>query len=451
MLCYKCNAALSETDFCNSCGADVALYKRIVKTSNLYYNIGLEKAKVRDLTGAIDYLSRSINLYKKNINVRNLLGLVNYEMGNFVEALSEWVISKNFQADKNIADDYINAIQNNQTRLEAINQTIKKYNMALSYAKQGSYDLAVIQLRKVLSLNPNLIKGHQLLALLYIKDNEIEKARQAIQKSLRIDKTNTLSIRYLNEINEMIPATDDKVIRKSEMGRLGAHDVIIPTGGYKDFNNGKVTIINIIIGILIGAAVVFFIVTPARTKALRSENNAVIREYEDKFASLESQNKDLQAQIDTLSGEKNELEEKLSAGGGIQGRYDNLIQAYIAYSNRNYVEGAQMLSAITSTEEMSENFMNIYNQIQGPLYKEAGRLLYNSGTRAMNSRNYPTAITELTKSFEYDPANANALYNLARSYQQSGDIENANLHFNKVIELFPGTSQAVNSQNNINQ
>jgi Tfp pilus assembly protein PilF len=179
MRCYKCGATLSENDFCNSCGADVALYKKIIKMSNMYYNIGLEKAKVRDLSGAIDYLRRSIHLYKKNISARNLLGLVYYEMGDVVEALSEWVISKNLQSDKNIADDYIGAVQNNQSRLDTINQTIKKYNMALSYAGQGSDDLAVIQLKKVLTLNPNLIKGHQLLALLYMKNNEYEKIGRA--------------------------------------------------------------------------------------------------------------------------------------------------------------------------------------------------------------------------------------------------------------------------------
>ena len=29
MRCYKCNSVLSETDFCNSCGTDVTLYKKI--------------------------------------------------------------------------------------------------------------------------------------------------------------------------------------------------------------------------------------------------------------------------------------------------------------------------------------------------------------------------------------------------------------------------------------
>ena len=59
MRCYKCNSVLSDTDFCNSCGADVTLYKKIVRMSNTYYNMGLAKARVRDLSGAADLLRRS--------------------------------------------------------------------------------------------------------------------------------------------------------------------------------------------------------------------------------------------------------------------------------------------------------------------------------------------------------------------------------------------------------
>ena len=122
--------------------------------SNRYYNDGLEKANVRDLSGAIISLKQSLKLNKNNMNARNLLGLVYYETGEAVAALGEWVISKNLKNNKNIADDYIRMVQSNPTKLDAMNQTIKKYNQALAYCYQDSLDLAVIQLKKVLSINP---------------------------------------------------------------------------------------------------------------------------------------------------------------------------------------------------------------------------------------------------------------------------------------------------------
>ena len=134
MNCYKCGCRLSEYDFCPSCGADVVLYKRIMFTSNRLYNDGLEKATVRDLSGAIVSLRRSLKFNKENIDARNLLGLVYFEMGEVVSALREWVLSVNSRPKKNIAVDYIEMIQANQSRLDTINQTIKKYNQEIGRA-----------------------------------------------------------------------------------------------------------------------------------------------------------------------------------------------------------------------------------------------------------------------------------------------------------------------------
>ena len=54
MICYRCGCRLSEKDFCTGCGADVGLYKRIMFMSNRFYNDGLERAAVRDLSGAMN-------------------------------------------------------------------------------------------------------------------------------------------------------------------------------------------------------------------------------------------------------------------------------------------------------------------------------------------------------------------------------------------------------------
>lgn len=166
--------------------------------------MGLAKAKVRDLSGAADLLRRSVRIDKNNINARNLLGLVYFEMGECVEALSEWVISKNLKPEKNIADEYIRDVQSNQNRLSTMNQTIKKFNKALGYAWEGNDDLAIIQLKKVLSLNPNLIKGHLLLALLHMKKEEYSKARKSLNKVIKIDVNNTLAIKYQKEIDALL-------------------------------------------------------------------------------------------------------------------------------------------------------------------------------------------------------------------------------------------------------
>lgn len=71
-------------------------YNKIIRLSNTLYNDGLKKANIRDLSGAAQSLRISLRYYKANIPARNLLGLVYFEMGEVVDALSEWVISRAF-------------------------------------------------------------------------------------------------------------------------------------------------------------------------------------------------------------------------------------------------------------------------------------------------------------------------------------------------------------------
>ena len=66
MKCFNCGAVLKTTDYCSHCGADVKLYRRMLQLSNAYYNEGLAKAKVRDLTGAVMSLRQSLKFNKKN-------------------------------------------------------------------------------------------------------------------------------------------------------------------------------------------------------------------------------------------------------------------------------------------------------------------------------------------------------------------------------------------------
>ncbi len=71
----------------------------------MYYNLGLDKAQIPDLSVVIDMLRRSLKFNKLNIQARNLLGLVYFETGEAVSALSEWIISKNIMPEHNIASE----------------------------------------------------------------------------------------------------------------------------------------------------------------------------------------------------------------------------------------------------------------------------------------------------------------------------------------------------------
>ena len=203
MNCVNCGAFLTDMDldYCPNCGYNVLIQKKVDYLSKSFYNQGLEKASIRDLSGAIACLKQSLIYDKRNIKARNLLGLVYFETGEVVSALSEWVISKNLQPARNLATEYINKLQANRNRLNAINETIRKYNNALMLCREGHEDMAAIKLRRILSQNPKLIKGYHLLALIYIHKGEYEKARKILKKAAKIDKTNSTTLRFLKEVD----------------------------------------------------------------------------------------------------------------------------------------------------------------------------------------------------------------------------------------------------------
>ncbi|MBQ7425227.1 MAG: tetratricopeptide repeat protein, partial [Lachnospiraceae bacterium] len=191
----------------------VTTARRLKSLSNRLYNDGLEKAGIRDMTGAVSALREALKCDKNNIDARNLLGLVYYETGEVVMALSEWVISKNLKAEDNLADYFMDSVQSSPAHLEEINQTIKKFNIALNYCHQDSLDLAVIQLKKVLSLNSRFVKAHLLLALLYLNNGRFDRAKIEAQKALKLDSGSVMARRYLKEADSMLlPGESGKLV-----------------------------------------------------------------------------------------------------------------------------------------------------------------------------------------------------------------------------------------------
>ena len=130
--------------------------KKIVYQSNYWYNDGLRKAQIRDMSGAIVSLRRSLQFNRENIAARNLLGLVYYGIGEVPEALVEWIISKNLRMHNNIADYYINTVQASAKELETItcDQEIQPVSCILSAERGRSGDYPTETGRGVASVLP---------------------------------------------------------------------------------------------------------------------------------------------------------------------------------------------------------------------------------------------------------------------------------------------------------
>lgn len=462
MICYNCGCRLTEHDFCTGCGADVGIYKKILAASNRFYNDGLEKASVRDLSGAIVSLRQSLKFNKNNIEARNLLGLVYFEMGEAVAALSEWVISKNLRPKKNIADDYINMIQANQSRLDSINQTIKKYNQALLYCYQDSLDLAVIQLKKVLSINPKYVRAHQLLALLYINSEEWEKAERELRKCCQIDTNNTITLRYLKEVENML--MPEEPVKGTPKKKSAADNVIRYQSGNETIiqpvnmkeSKGVTSLINLGLGVIIGVAIACFLILPGKIQSEKSVINDELRAVSEQLDAKTATIDELEQKVQKLTDDNAVLTEDLASYQGTDGTLlasDGLMLAVSAYmqNSEDIATVAGHLEAIETAEgaeeqEKTEAFSKLYSDFMIQAGPKLAEYYYEIGNTSYRDDKFEEAIPNLERAYFYDPNNGEALFYLGNCYYNTGDNDSAKVIYAQVIDNFPGTEKANKSE-----
>lgn len=449
----KCGAELTESAYCPKCGCDVSVQKQAIVLSGVYYNQGLEKAQIRDLSGAIDQLKRSLKFNKLNIDARNLLGLAYFETGEVVAALSEWVISKNIQPEGNIAAEYIRNLQQDANRLDLINQTIKKYNIALDNCLRGNEDVAMIQLKKILAQNPKLIKAYHLLSLLHIHREEYEKARRLLKKAIQIDKTNTTTLRFLQEIDEQTgKATQFESRFPLRGGRRGEEEKdpeyisreIRQVAVYKP-GHSRLSIFSVILGMLIGAAAIWFLFIPSRMRAINREANEKISKYSSDMAVYAAQIQTMNEQIDASEQTVTTANEQIDSANTKAQSYDNLIKAMNGFRDETYTTAANALAAV-NTDDLSVDAKATYDYLLNEMASSMTSAFKKAGIDFFNTGNYDLAIQKLTASLETNDEDYEAISYLAHAYRMKNDTEKADELFQRIIDENPGTQQAENAR-----
>lgn len=374
MNCVNCGAFLTDMDldYCPNCGYNVLIQKKVDYLSKSFYNQGLEKASIRDLSGAIACLKQSLIYDKRNIKARNLLGLVYFETGEVVSALSEWVISKNLQPTRNLATEYINKLQANRNRLNAINETIKKYNHALYMCREGHEDMAAIQLRKILSQNPKLIKGYHLLALIQMKNHEWNKARRTLRRAARIDKTNTTTLRFLREVDEQTGVTTnlEKKGKKGFFHSGGSKkqdtDILVPEQVVQQpvyRSRSRISLFFILMaGIVAGAGAFWLLAVPAIRQGIYKEANQQIVQYSESLASQAAELTKAQNDAKEATNSADEVTQQLTSEQAKSTSYQALLQAYTDYQQKNLDDAALELQNVQA-DVLSDEQKTIYNTI----------------------------------------------------------------------------------------
>lgn len=415
------------------------------RIANAYYNQGLALARQRDLTGAAAALKKSLRFDKFQTDARNLLGLIYLEIGEAGSALCQWVISLNLQEQDNLAEEYLQRVQGSGGYLETADQAAKKYNQALVYAQNENEDLAVLLLMRMLDDFPNYVKAQELLALLYIRHEDYIKAGRCLYQVLKVDCYNPTAQRYMAVAKHN---TGKAEVEKRKLKNAFSHrqmqddDIIIPPS-YKE-NTGWQSVMNILVGLILGVAVVYFLIMPAKQEAMNALHNkeqlANLEQINQKSLEIDSLMQQLEDAKKAQEVAEGSLEAMEADSGGVISQYQNMVKLLEAYR----AEDAKTAAVLYTSMDMSVLTDGVLNQtvawIQQDMSENGWKTLLSMGDEAMSQESgagASQAIDYYNRSLQIHPGNAEVIYKLGLAYEAAGDKDKANEYFGEIIMNYP--------------
>ena len=416
------------------------------RIANCYYNLGLERAKLRDLSGAAELLKKALHYDKYQREARNLLGLIFFEMGEVADALVQWVISMNLLPEENPADYYLDEIQRKPAILRICSDNVKRFNQALDYAQHNNKDLAVFQLNQVISDSPNYVKAHILLALLYMDRGDWIKEGKSLYLVLKIDRNNPKALVLMDLVKKN---TGRAEIEQSKLKNVFSHrkmtddDVMMPQE-IRQLSPWSVSLL-LLLGTGIGLFVFYLLMLPAGIRSANAKNNQELIAYTEKLdaanqklSNVEEEKSKLQKSYDDA---KANLDRYENQNASFMAQYQSLVNINNALSTGDILAAAEAYTKLDQSSITDSSLQNMLNTVKSQMEGNVYLRLQEMGTAAWNAGKTDEALQYFTWSVKIR-REAENLFLLARLQQSMGNTTEANQNFDSVVGEFPSSPYA---------
>ena len=461
MKCPNCGFEFFEGCNCPDCGVDVYVFRKTRSASIRLYNEALKHAEERDLSGAAENLEQSLLFDKNNIPARNLLGLIYCEMGRIGDALKHWIISTSLQPDGNAAAGYIDYLQKNAREMEKYNDAIRMYNQAIHYLKQGSDDLAVIQLKKSIDNNPDFLDAYNLMTLCCIEDKNAKRAQHFNEIVLKRDIRNPLALHYAKLLGNT--PTSPSHLKKAEKSKTPTTVSVkktdsnppIPRYKRKEKTNSvleKRDFLAFFAGICVAVIVILVLIVPA----LNESKNNKIKELETAVENYAGETDMTPEEVLAMRTELTKLQEEnklLRSEENKQANLELLATAVAQMTDGDFEACVTTLDTI-DTVSFSEEDMAKYTSVKTTAYPKAADSYYTKGKSQFLSNNFTEAKTYLETALNYTSTENfidDTLYYLAKIAEEDGDAVKAKEYYNRVVKEYPDSNQITNVKNALQQ
>lgn len=327
--------------------------------------------------------------------------------------------------------------------------SINLYNKALENIRQSSEDIAIIELKKAISMNTNFHEAMNLLGVCYIFTKEFSKAAEILEKVASAEKNGVKAQNYLNIINSgntqefdnmggSIPSgisKQDNLKIKSAFKSVSSHLMI---GEKEERNNG--ILLKLASAFVAGIVVMFILsflfktvpedvdVTGRLDEAPTTSQQEIDEIMEQKVKELEDMNRNLESQLAKSISELDYFKNisRLS-------EVENLNAA------KKYEAAADILVAMKSINFKEEDKIK-YDKLYGSIAPKAAWTVFSEGNNLSLNKKYQEAVVKLSKVPVYgnDWSYMDATYyRLGVSYKGLNQTQKALEVFNKLVAEFP--------------
>jgi len=323
------------------------------------------------------------------------------------------------------------------------------YNKALESIRSGSEDIAIIELKKAVSINPEFYEAANLLGLCYVSIKEYAKAEEMFKRVMDSENNGVKALTYIKALEEgNIPgASGSKKNSKKRYPFNRPAERNQNTG--KSLQNStslKKEILKYAIGCLIGILVMVAInllTSDTPQDSVQTSADADTTQIEE---AVEAVKKEYEAKLNEMKQRNDVLEESLRKANQSIDYYksvNDLLEAEKLATSGEYEKAADLLILLKPIDFQSTAKEKSDKLIQ-EIMPKAAREAYNQGLKLFKQKNYQEALDVLYKAKLYGSGLNNVnmdaiLYNLAKIYMELGDYPNAISTFNEVINNYPNS------------
>jgi TolA-binding protein len=212
-------------------------------------------------------------------------------------------------------------------------------------------------------------------------------------------------------------------------------DVIIPPS-YKE-NTRDQAVLNILAGLLLGAAVVFFMVMPANTKSINDNHNKEMLKYSEQLSQANQKADLLTGQLNSLESEKKTAEDSLASltnnSDSVLAQYQSVIGILQAYKKDDFPSAVKIYADLNSGLIASADVQAIIVEIKKDMAQKGCPILESLGDKAMEAGDSQSALNYYAKCIELKPDSWQAKFKTAVIYKGMDQKDQANGLFSDII------------------